>query len=121
MKPRNYFFYALLLAYAGLIGGLSLQPGINSFNFNIWDKLQHFSAYFALTSLAMLAVQRHSWQLFCCLIAVLYGMALEYGQAYTPGREASWADIFANTLGIISAYTLIRLYGWIKKLRARKL
>lgn len=119
MKLRNYGFYAILLAYAGLIGGLSLQPGTHSLNINIWDKLQHFSAYFVLTSLVMLAVRRHAWQLFYCLLAVLYGIALEYGQAYTPGRDPSWEDSLANTLGVISAYTVIRLIRWFYKRRIK--
>ena len=45
--------------------------------------------------------------LFAGILSVAYGMLMEIGQYFVPGRFMSIYDIFANTLGVIIGFILI--------------
>src|SRR5215469_7438610 len=67
----------------------------------LWDKAEHFIAYFGLTLLASLA-----WGLRWSLAWVFVGMValggvLEILQ-YFVGRDAEWGDFLANDLGALA-------------------
>jgi len=75
-----------------------------------FDKFLHFGGFFVLTFLSLLASPERfrGWVL---LMVILLGAALELGQDYwLPKRQADWWDIAANTVGVLLALALNRLY-----------
>ena len=75
----------------------------------VWDKAEHFIAYFGLTLLASLA-----WGLRRSLVLVLAAMvalggALEIIQSFV-GRDAEWGDFFANDLGALTGLIAAMVY-----------
>lgn len=65
----------------------------------VWDKLQHFTAYLGLSGMATLAAGRKH-ALWTALALVFMGGVLEIVQGFV-GRDASFWDEFANSLGVI--------------------
>jgi VanZ family protein len=75
----------------------------------LWDKAEHFIAYFGLTLLASLA-----WGLRRSLVWVLAGMvalggALEILQSFV-GRDGEWGDFLANNLGALAGLGVAVVY-----------
>jgi len=75
----------------------------------LWDKAEHFIAYFGLSLLASLA-----WGLRRSLVWVLAGLvalggALEIIQSFV-GRDAEWGDFFANDLGALAGLGVAVVY-----------
>jgi len=66
--------------------------------FLLWDKAQHFTAYFGLALLATLGWGRNVRARFILAGVLALGGTLEILQAFV-GRDAEWADMGANTLG----------------------
>lgn len=72
----------------------------------VWDKAAHFIAFgLILWSLGVLF--RRLPRLWAALAAVGIGAAVELAQGYT-GRDPSWGDLVANTLGVAAA-----LLAWV--------
>jgi len=63
-----------------------------------WDKLLHFTAYFGIALLAMLAWGRKVSSLKLLLAVIASGGVMEILQL-AVGRDAEWGDMLANTLG----------------------
>jgi VanZ family protein len=75
----------------------------------IWDKFDHFTAYFGLSLLATLA-----WGLRRSVIWIILGLmagggALEIIQSLV-GRDGEWGDFFANDLGALLGFGLAAGY-----------
>lgn len=66
---------------------------------HIWDKLQHFIAYFGLAGLAFVALGGGRRALIAVLVLVALGGALEIVQGMV-GRDMSVYDEIANTIGV---------------------
>lgn len=67
----------------------------------IWDKAAHFIAFgLILWSLGVLF--RRLPRLAAAVLAVAIGAAVEVVQAYV-GRDPSWGDLLADTLGVATA------------------
>ena len=66
----------------------------------LWDKLDHFTAYFGLALLATLGwgLRRSLVWVFLGLVAL--GGSLEIIQSLV-GRDGEWGDFFANDLGAL--------------------
>jgi len=113
-------FFARLLSGLALLlivgGGLREQPWPQLFT--DFDKFLHFCSFFALSLLLLLTTpERFRWWLLSMVI--LLGAALELGQDYwLPKRQADWWDIAANTLGVVLAFTLNRLYLFWRRHRS---
>ncbi|MEO8302123.1 MAG: VanZ family protein [Rhizomicrobium sp.] len=67
----------------------------------MWDKLDHFIAYFGLSLLSTLAwgLRRSLIWLFAGLVALGGGMEILQDLL---GRDAEWGDFLANDLGILT-------------------
>jgi VanZ family protein len=74
----------------------------------MWDKLLHFIAYFGLSVLLTLILQPRRKVLLGMLALVAMGGALEIVQGLI-GRDASFLDELANTLGVIAGAAVARL------------
>jgi VanZ family protein len=67
----------------------------------LWDKAQHFTAYFGLSLLATLAWGLKRSLVWVFLGVVALGGGLEILQAVV-GRDGTWGDFFANDLGALT-------------------
>jgi len=67
----------------------------------VWDKAEHFLAYFGLSLLASLGWGLRRSLVWVLLAVVALGGALEIIQAFV-GRDAEWGDFFANDLGALT-------------------
>jgi NAD(P)-dependent dehydrogenase (short-subunit alcohol dehydrogenase family) len=54
------------------------------------------------------------------LSLLAYGALIEILQSFTPTRSAEWLDIFADSLGILVGWVLIRMNGWITNVSGTK-
>jgi VanZ family protein len=75
----------------------------------LWDKAEHFIAYFGLTLLASLGWALRRSLVFVFIAVVALGGALEILQSFV-GRDAEWDDFFANTLGALAGLVLAVIY-----------
>jgi len=66
----------------------------------MWDKLDHFIAYFGLALLSTLAWGLRRSLAWLILALVVLGGGMEILQALL-GRDAEWGDFLANDLGIL--------------------
>ena len=108
-------FWLLLI----VISGLALAPKPPAGADLGWDKLNHLAAFAALGLLA-----RWAWPtqgLLRWLLGLLcYGALLEIAQGLTPNRQAEWADLLADALGLLLALLLSASWQrWQQGRRAR--
>jgi VanZ family protein len=75
----------------------------------LWDKLDHFTAYFGLALLASLGwgLRRSLGWIFLGVLAM--GAGLEGLQALV-GRDAEWGDMLANSLGAAAGLAVAAAY-----------
>lgn len=106
-SARRVLAHGALIACAIAIAYLSLRPPPAEPGPVGADKVQHLIAYFVLSLLAMIAWGRGAWAR-VLIAAVAFGLAMEAGQALMPfGREASFLDMIANTLGAATGCALV--------------
>lgn len=84
----------------------------------VWDKAQHFIAYFGLAAMATMVVGLNRRLGLAILGVILLGGVLEILQGYT-GRDPDIFDFVANSFGALSG-TAIGTLCWIA-LRGRVL
>ena len=86
-----------------------------------WDKANHFTGYFLLTTWFTGVAQRSRYLMVGALL-IAFGGTLEIAQGVMhEGRTADWFDFLANSLGVSSGVTLAFLglgnwMVWIEKL-----
>lgn len=115
------FYTVLLVWYA------TLPHPERAWRERIWDKVQHFAAFFVLTAVALwaLGALRISFKRypFISWLAIAYsaliGFAIEIRQAYVPGRTPSVADVMADLVGaaVMIVVGWVVLYGKERNLR----
>jgi len=67
---------------------------------HIWDKLQHFGAYLALSILPVIGFRDRHRGLAAGLSMFFLGVVLELGQHFSPGRAVELGDVIANGAGV---------------------
>jgi hypothetical protein len=67
---------------------------------HIWDKLQHFGAYLALSFLPVIGFRDKRRGLMAGLSMFLLGVLMEAGQHFSPGRSVELGDVVANGAGV---------------------
>jgi len=89
----------VVLGWGSLSPSMAPPTGIGGIELNL-DKFIHLGAYAPFSAFAWIMGQppKRAW-LFSLFMFAL-GMAYEGGQAYVPGRSASWDDLAANALGV---------------------
>ena len=75
----------------------------------MWDKLDHFTAYFGLALLATLGWGLRRSLIWVFLAVIGLGGGLEIIQTLT-GRDGQWGDFFANDLGALLGMALAAAY-----------
>jgi len=76
---------------------------------SIWDKANHFIAFFTLYFLLSLAYKKLSIKAKVGLL-VLFGMQIEFVQSFIPGRDFSLLDVVADSIGILIGVVGYKLY-----------
>lgn len=103
-----YLFWPVLL----VVAWGELIPHPPAFAALVWDKAEHFSAYFGLAAMAAVVLKADRRTLWSAAALVVLGGVLEIVQGFT-GRDPSIYDELANTLGVVSGsgcgWALIRL------------
>jgi VanZ family protein len=90
---RIGFYLACLL-----VGGLSLAPSAALPEISVSDKVEHVLAYAALALLGVATAQRAP--AFTILGLVLFGIAIELLQTFSPGRSPEIGDALADSIGV---------------------
>jgi VanZ family protein len=85
----------------------------------MWDKLDHFIAYFGLALLATLAWGLRRSLIWVFLAVVSLGGVLEILQTIV-GRDGEWGDFAANDLGALAGLGLAAAYLAVPRRLARK-
>ena len=67
---------------------------------HIWDKLQHFGAYLALSFLPVIGFRDKRRGIVAGLSMFVLGTLLEDGQHFSPGRAVELGDVIANGAGV---------------------
>ena len=67
---------------------------------HVWDKLQHFGAYLALSFLPVIGFRDRRRGLIAGLSMFLLGVLMEAGQHFSPGRAVELGDVIANGAGV---------------------
>ncbi|MGB7719396.1 MAG: VanZ family protein [Bryobacteraceae bacterium] len=67
---------------------------------HIWDKLQHFGAYLALSFLPVMGFRDKRRGLMAGLSMFVLGILMEAGQHFAPGRSPELGDVVANGVGV---------------------
>ena len=84
---------------------------------HIWDKLQHFGAYLALSSLPVIGFRDKRRGIVVGLSMFLLGVLLELGQHFSPGRSVELGDVLANgagvSCGVLLAFPIRTLFALI--------
>lgn len=120
LYKHNAFFLALVIT--GVIAFLSLaRLGKQPISFSNIDKVQHAIAYGVLTFTWLVASAKNALRrnivVVCCF---LFGILMEYLQkVMTDYRMAELADIFANSLGVVTALLIFNFF--IKKNKSNAL
>lgn len=98
----SFWFVLFLLVY------LTLTPSPpKPISFTNIDKFYHFSAFAGLTFFFTAAYRKIN-KLTIIMISVLLGVLIEIIQNYVPNRGFSFADMLADTIGVLCGY-------WIAK------
>jgi len=87
---------------------LSLLPPKSGVEIQSNDKINHFIAY---ATLAFCGLSSYSGPktIRLLLFCVGYGLFMEWLQGFVPGREQSWYDALANSLGVVIGWSIFRL------------
>lgn len=116
-RPFHYpaAAWSLLLAYAALIFQVSAQPiGPEITLFPQADKFLHLVEYGLFGALAYHAVRvtrprgsSSSHLLIAISLGIAYGASDELHQYFVPTREASYADLVIDAIGVIAGAWLL--------------
>ena len=109
MNPNRIRLF--LLVYVLLVIVVSFLPSSGEPSTLPIDKVGHFIAYAGMAILALLSFETWPARLAALVGAIGLGGLLEWGQSFIPGREMSWLDELANTLGVLAGAVGFRLWG----------
>ena len=115
MKQKNKLFLTLFIILIIAITILSLLPPKSVLELGKSDKLNHFLAY-AILSLNFGFISSKIRSYFIGIpFLIAYGLLIEFFQGLVPGRDPSFYDALANSVGIFLGFFIFRLCSRIKK------
>ncbi|GAK24546.1 hypothetical protein JCM19052_5217 [Vibrio sp. JCM 19052] len=102
----------VLLSYATLIAYLSLSSGeLQDWgNIAYLDKMQHAMAYSGFGFLGGFCVANWRQRWIVALSILLFSAVIEVLQGYV-GRQTSWHDLVANSIGILTGLLCYRIWS----------
>ena len=115
MKQKNKLFLGLFIILIIAISLLSLLPPKSGLELGKSDKINHFLAY-AILSLNFGFISTKNRSYFVGIpFLIAYGILIEFFQGFVPGRDPSFYDALANSVGVFSGFFIFRLFSRIKK------
>ena len=122
MQPLRYPLLWLVVGYAMVAVAVagSVGPGVKGVPAALDDKLVHAGVYFVLTIWFSGIYRRSRYPWIAAGLFVL-GLLLEFVQGTLPYRSAEYADLAANSAGIVAglALALAGLGSWCARLESR--
>lgn len=104
MRPLKYFRWWLLLGWlivaTVIYLSLTAKPPI-MLPLSFGDKVGHFLAYSVLMGWFVQLFSSRSLLIVHALLLVAMGVGLEYAQGYGGRRHFEYADMVANSLGVL--------------------
>lgn len=89
---------------------LSLMPPSSGVEIHVNDKIGHFVAYAVwMVNIGLLVSSKHYWKIILAIL--VYSGIMEFFQSFIPGREVSFYDMMANTIGAIIGTAILLLFG----------
>ncbi|MDY0302075.1 MAG: VanZ family protein [Trichlorobacter sp.] len=115
LQPVRIFWFLLLIILTITLLYLSLASTPVGGSGLGWDKANHAVAMFAVTMVTWLTARPAKLEIAkAAVYAFFLGFLIELLQAFlTKSRSAEWADLLADTVGIIIAVSVIFLYRQI--------
>lgn len=117
MSRHRAIDWALVIAWAAVVFGLSATPGLGT-GLGGWDlalrKLAHAAEYAVLAVLCLRATGR---PFAAVLLAGLYAITDEVHQTFVEGRHGAPLDVVVDTAGATLGVTVWRLSPWTRRLR----
>jgi len=106
--PRGWRLAAFLawLAGMGAVALFSLSPHLGPPTGFGMDKIVHFVGYMVLALQAQPAFATRRAALIAAACMIPFGIAMELGQDYVPGRYADPFDAVANSIGALIGIAL---------------
>lgn len=98
--------WAFLLCLLGVLV-LSLVPPVSYLPTTAWDKANHAIAFAVLAALGCWSYRDRTVPVLAGLLA--YGALIEVLQALTPYRMAEWTDLFADGVGLVLGWQVMRI------------
>ena len=115
MKQKNKLFLVLFIILILAITILSLLPPKSNLELGKSDKIYHFLAY-AILSLNFGFISSKIRSYFIGIpFLIAYGLVIEFFQGFVPGRDPSFYDALANSMGVFSGFFIFRLFSKFKK------
>ncbi len=124
-------FLLIAVVYTLIITTLSLVPlgRISVGGFNPTDKMLHGVAYFILTLLWLFyylmkksGIPDYKWGFFnISALVIVFGMLIEVLQGVlTSYRQPDWADILANSIGVLIAFLFCVVFlNFLKRIKQK--
>jgi len=113
--PLTWLFRLALVITLVALGYLAFSDIQHQGIAAISDKLNHVAAFLVLSVLADFAFPKRSFDSQTMLAVLGYGVFIECVQGVLPYREASLADLLADSLGIMAyrlLYPLLLKHPW---------
>lgn len=82
---------------------VSSNPPDSGIEWSHFDKVLHALSYFMVMVWFAQIYHVKKPRIICAILLVVLGMLLEYVQSFDPARTAEFADIVANTAGVMLA------------------
>ena len=91
----------VVAAALGVVVASLVSPSVLSIPVTVSDKLYHAVAYFVLALVGFYATETEKYKIAVVVFAL--GACVELTQAFVPYRTASFADVAANSVGVVGA------------------
>ncbi|MFN4283936.1 MAG: VanZ family protein [Alphaproteobacteria bacterium] len=106
--PRAWRLAALVAWIAGMatVALFSLSSQLGPPEGPGMDKIVHFLGYMTLALQAQPAFATRRGALIAALCMIPFGLVMEFGQDYVPGRQADGFDAMANSIGALIGIAL---------------
>ena len=109
MSKEKAFLISFILVFIG-ITVLSLLPPKSGMELGNHDKIGHFIAYSVFSLNFGLVVSKLRKHLYGLPFLIAYGMFMEFCQGFVPGREPSWLDALAKSVGVGIGFLIYFIY-----------